>query len=147
MVVGQLGEEMSEPRRGLETAELDASTIGRAQPSDHHAQQLHRCGGMRLEIRPELGGSDLLRRHLTPRDDGRPAHLAGVVDRRQLADEVALVAHAEQRLPAILGRAEHLDGAARDQHDVIGAITLAEQHAARGVAARSTEGDQIVPVL
>ena len=105
------------------------------------------AAGCVSRIRPELGSPDLVGRHLTPRDDGRPAHLTGVVDRRQLADEVALVAHPEQRLPAVLGRAEDLDGSARDQHDVVGAITLGEQHAARRIATRAAEGDQIVPVL
>ena len=98
------------------------------------------------EIGAELGRTDLVRGHRLHRDDRRGAPVVVVVDRRQLSDELALTSQAEHRLPAVLGRAEHLDPTAGQQQDVVRALTLGEENTSRRVPAGAAEGGQVTPI-
>ena len=114
---GQVGEQPGDPPHRVVGTELDDAAVGGAEPLGQHVEEREGDAGVIVEHGTEVG-----RRHHPAGDgfqghDGRHAAVGSVVERGQLADEIAGPPQAEHRLGPGDGGRGHLHVAGREQQD------------------------------
>ena len=147
VLFGHLDKEIGHAVRRVVTAELDAATIGRAEPAGKAAQQRERHPRAVADKVDELSRRDHLRHHRLHRDDGRDAWLEITVDRGELAHEVARTADRQERLAALGRGPEHLDPSFSEEHHEVRPVALHEERGSGAVATLLAESEEADPVF